>query len=147
MYKRRKTLYELKQAPRAWYSHINNYFNESGFKKSKSESTLYVKHHDNVDLLIVALYIDDLILTGSNAKMIKEFKKDMVNKYEMSDMRLYITFLVLSCIKTKKRCSCQKECMLKKFIMIGYNQRLHPFQVNEKLKKEDERKKCGCYSL
>jgi hypothetical protein len=36
---------------------------------------LYVKHQGNVDLLIVALYIDDLILIGSNAKMIEEFKK------------------------------------------------------------------------
>jgi hypothetical protein len=38
---------------------------------------LYVKHQGNVDLLIVALYVDDLILTGSNVKMIEDFKKDM----------------------------------------------------------------------
>jgi hypothetical protein len=59
VYKLRKALYGLKQAPRAWYSHIDNYFNESGFKISKSEPTLYVKHQGNVDLLIVALYVDD----------------------------------------------------------------------------------------
>jgi hypothetical protein len=76
VYKLRKALYGLKQAPRAWYSHIDNYFNESGFKRSKSKPTLYVKHQGNIDLLIVALYVDDLILTGSNVKMIEKFKKE-----------------------------------------------------------------------
>jgi hypothetical protein len=80
VYKLRKALYGLKQAPRVWYSHIDNYFNEIGFMMSKNEPTLYVKHQGNVDLLIVALSIDGLIVTGSSSKMIEEFKKDMVKK-------------------------------------------------------------------
>jgi len=93
VYKLRKALYGLKQVPRAWYSHIDNYFNESGFKRCKSEPTLYVKHQGKVDMLIVVLYVDDLILTKSNTKMIEEFKKYMMNKYEMSDMGLLHYFL------------------------------------------------------
>jgi len=93
VYKLRKALYGIKQAPRAWYSHIDNYFNESSFKRSKNEPTLYVKHQGNMNLLIVALYVDDLILTGSSTEMIEELK----------------------CIKTNKRCSFLKRCMLKKF--------------------------------
>jgi hypothetical protein len=102
VYKQRKALYGLKQAPKAWYSHIDNYFNESGFKRSKSEPTLYVKHQGNVDLLIVALYVNDLILTRSNAEMIEEFKKDMVNKYEMSDMGLLHYFLGIEVYQDKE---------------------------------------------
>jgi hypothetical protein len=56
VYKLIKVLYGLKQAPRAWYSYIDNYFNESGFNRSKNEPTLYVKHQGNVNMLIVALY-------------------------------------------------------------------------------------------
>jgi hypothetical protein len=102
VYKLRKALYGLKQAPRAWYSHIDNYLNESSFKMSKSKPTLYVKHQGNVDLLIVALYVDDLILTGSNAEMIEEFKKYMMNKYEMSDMRLLHYFLGIEVYQDKE---------------------------------------------
>jgi hypothetical protein len=54
---------------------------------------LYVKHQGKVDMLIVVLYVDDLILTKSNTKMIEEFKKYMMNKYEMSDMGLLHYFL------------------------------------------------------
>jgi hypothetical protein len=102
VYKLIKALYGLKQAPRAWYSHIDNYFNENGFKRSKSEPTLYVKHQDNVDLLIVALYVDVLILTGSNVKMIEKFKKYMVNKYAMSDIGLLHYFLDIEVYQDKE---------------------------------------------
>ena len=39
----RKALYDLKQAPRAWYSKIDQYFMDRGFRRSKSEPTLYIK--------------------------------------------------------------------------------------------------------
>jgi hypothetical protein len=102
VYKLRKTLYGLKQTLRAWYNHIDNYFNESGFKRSKSEPTLYVKHQGNDDFPIVALYVDDLILTGSSTKMIEEFKKNMVNKYEMSVKALLHYFLGIEVYQDKE---------------------------------------------
>jgi hypothetical protein len=145
VYKLRKALYGLKQALRAWYIHIDNYFNESGFKRSKSELTLYVKHQGNVDLLIVALYIDDLILTGSNAEMIEEFKKDMVNKYEMSDMGLLHYFLGIEVYQDKEGVFISQrmyaEKILRKFRMVGCKPMATPLAVNEKLKKEDGGKK------
>ena len=44
VYKLEKTLYRLKQAPRAWYNRINNYFLQHNFQKSANEQTLYVKN-------------------------------------------------------------------------------------------------------
>ena len=58
----KKALYGLKQAPRAWYNKIDEHLLSLGFKKSLSEATLYVKHQNN-DVLIVSLYVDDLLLT------------------------------------------------------------------------------------
>ncbi|KAL4367925.1 hypothetical protein GQ457_05G026840 [Hibiscus cannabinus] len=56
----KKALYGLKQAPRAWYNRIDDHLLNFGFKKSLSESTLYVKHN-GTDILIVSLYVDDLL--------------------------------------------------------------------------------------
>ena len=39
----KKALYGLKQAPRAWYNIIDQYFTNQGFRRSKSEPTLYIK--------------------------------------------------------------------------------------------------------
>lgn len=68
--KLKKVLYGLKQAPRAWYSRIDKYFTTSGFKRSPSEPTLYTKNQGNSDPLIVSLYVDYLIYTGNNEKII-----------------------------------------------------------------------------
>jgi hypothetical protein len=96
-------------------------------------------------LLIIALYVDDLILTGSNVKMIEEFKKDMVNKYEMSDMGLLHYFLGIEVYQDKEEVFISQrmyaEIFLRKFKMIGCKPMATPLAINEKLKKEDGGKK------
>ena len=87
MYRLKKALYGLKQAPRAWYNEIYTYFLKNNFQRSKSEATLYVKkEHDRI--IIVCLYVDDLLFTGNDVKMMQTFKQNMMQAYEMSDLGL-----------------------------------------------------------
>lgn len=64
--KLRKALYGFKQAPRAWYSKIDSFFQKQGFERNKHEPTLYVKKQGEDDLLIVNLYVNDMIYTSSS---------------------------------------------------------------------------------
>jgi len=64
------------------------------FEKSLSEFTLYVKHNSS-EILVVSLYVDDLLITGSSEKLIEEFKQDMMQAFEMSDLGLMTYFLGL----------------------------------------------------
>eukprot|EP00253_Pinus_taeda_P013172 PITA_13172 len=68
----KRALNGLKQAPYAWYTRIDNYFTGLGFTKTKEDVNLY---HIVVEgkLLIIALYVDDLILT-SDGHLIKYYK-------------------------------------------------------------------------
>jgi len=77
VYRLKKALYGLKQAPRAWYEEINSYFTKAGFYRSPSEATLYTKTSHS-GILIVSLYVDDIIYTGSSKKMMAEFKNEMI---------------------------------------------------------------------
>jgi len=70
----KKALYGLKQDPRAWYSKIDQYFIDQGFRRSQSEPTLYIKSQGQYHL-IVSLYVNDLIYTGNNLEKMKEFKE------------------------------------------------------------------------
>ncbi|KAK3036207.1 hypothetical protein RJ639_030651 [Escallonia herrerae] len=81
-----KALYELKQAPRAWNSHIDKYFQEKSVRKCTYEHTLYIKMNGKGDILIVCLYVNDLIFTGNNVKMFDDFKKEMAKEFEMIDI-------------------------------------------------------------
>ncbi|KAL0294285.1 UNVERIFIED_CONTAM: Retrovirus-related Pol polyprotein from transposon RE2 [Sesamum radiatum] len=136
----KKALYGLKQAPRAWYSRIDNYFMNRGFRRSLSEPTLYIKRQGN-DTLIVSLYVDDLIYTGNNEKMIQYFKEDMMKTFEMSDLGLMHFFLGIEINQEKEGIFiCQKkytETLLKKFKMESCKTVTTPLVTGEKYKKED----------
>ena len=70
VYKLHKALYGLKQAPRAWYSRIDSHLTQVGFKRSESEATLYLKEEVDGQQLIISLYVDDMLVTGSNSKLL-----------------------------------------------------------------------------
>ena len=63
IYRLKKVLYRLKQAPRAWYSRIYSYMIKNGFCKSNIEPTLYTKVNEHGKFLIVCSYVDDMIFT------------------------------------------------------------------------------------
>ena len=83
-------VYDLKQAPRAWYSWIDSYVTENGFHKSESELTLYTKVDDQGNMFIFYLYVDHLIFTGDFG--IADFKAVMESEFEMTDMGLMKNF-------------------------------------------------------
>eukprot|EP00253_Pinus_taeda_P033129 PITA_33129 len=61
----KRDLYRLKQAPRVWYTRIDNFFTRLGFTKSEVDANLYHIMVEGKQLIIV-LYIDDLILIGDD---------------------------------------------------------------------------------
>ena len=62
------------------------------FERSLSETTLYIEHKEN-DILIVSLYVDYLLVTGNNAYLVGELKKEMTQGFEMTDLGL-MTYLL-----------------------------------------------------
>ena len=72
--KLKKALYGLKQAPRAWNKRIDSFLTDSGFKKCTVEHGVYVKFLKNDEALLLYLYVDDLVITGSNMREVENLK-------------------------------------------------------------------------
>ena len=72
--KLKKTLYGLKQTLRTQNSRIDKCFQENGFTECPYEHALYITKKDG-DIVIVCLYLDDLIFTGSNPSLFEDFKR------------------------------------------------------------------------
>ena len=68
VYHLKKALYGLKQAPQAWDSHIDNYFQGSGFVKCPYEHVVYIKKKAHGEILIACLYVDDLLFIETVSK-------------------------------------------------------------------------------
>jgi hypothetical protein len=141
VYLLKKALYGLKQAPRAWYSRIDEYLMKLGFVKSPSESTLYIKG-DQVNFLVISLYVDDLLVTGSSVELIQQFKDDMKQVFEMSDLGEMSYFLGMEVEqKNGDIFICQRKYakeMLKKFNMENCKSMSTPMCPKEKLCKDNE---------
>jgi hypothetical protein len=100
VYQIKKALYDLKQAPGTWYSRINAYLENLGFESSLSESTLYIKEVDG-QILVVSLYIDDLLIKGSNKELIDKFKEEMKVVFEMINIGRMTFFFGMQIFKKK----------------------------------------------
>jgi hypothetical protein len=140
VYLLKKALYGLKQAPRAWYSKINDHLLSIGFVKSLSESTLYVKLKGK-NSLIISLYVDDLLVTGNDTRLIEEFKQEMMQAFEMTDLGLMTFFLGIEIKQNENdvfiyQKKYAKE-ILKKFQMEECKTVSTPMNQKEKLSKED----------
>ena len=133
-------MYGLKQAPRAWYNRIDEHLHKLGFVKSLSEATLYVKGTD-ANLIIVSVYVDDLLVTGSDKTLIEEFKAEMLNVFEMADLGLMSYFLGMEVKQSNDGIFiCQTKYakqILKKFHMESCKSTSTPMNLKEKFNKND----------
>ena len=92
VYKLNKALYGLRQAPRAWNNKLNHILMELGYSKCSKEPSVYQKKVNN-HTMIIAVYVDDLFVTGTSLELIIRFKKEMSSKFEMSDLGLLSYYL------------------------------------------------------
>ena len=80
-----KSLYGLKQAPKEWHEKFDNAILLSGFKINECDKCVYVKDTDK-GYVILCLYVDDMLIVGSNDEIIKSTKMILNSKFYMKDM-------------------------------------------------------------
>nr|GEU34134.1 retrovirus-related Pol polyprotein from transposon TNT 1-94 [Tanacetum cinerariifolium] len=94
VYRLRKAIYGLKQAPKAWYDELSKFLTSKGFTKGTIDSTLFTIRYEE-EILLVQIYVDDIIFGSTNPKYTKCFEKLMHSRFEMSLIGEMKFFLVL----------------------------------------------------
>jgi hypothetical protein len=90
-----KSLYELKQAPQAWYSQFATYLLTLGFVEAKSDTFLFVFRRD-VDTVYLLLYVDDIVLTASSTTLLHHTISALKREFVMKDFDPLHHFLGVS---------------------------------------------------
>ncbi|CAL2230655.1 unnamed protein product [Prunus armeniaca] len=80
-----KAIYGLKQSPQAWYAKLSSVLESINFKRSNADSSLFVKDGP-AGRLVVLIYVDDLIITGSNMREIHKLKSFLHKKFAIKDL-------------------------------------------------------------
>jgi hypothetical protein len=82
----KKSLYGLKQAPRQWYLKFDRFMIEQGYSRCHSDHCVYFKRLENGSYIILLLYVDDMIVAGSNMQDINVLKNKLANPFAMKDL-------------------------------------------------------------
>ena len=87
-----KSLYGLKQAPKQWHEKFDTVILANGFKHNGADKCVYSKFISEYGV-IVCLYMDDMLIFGTNILGVCETKKHLVSVFKMKDLNEADTIL------------------------------------------------------
>ena len=77
VYKLKKSLYGIREAPRAWNSLLSDWLVRIGFTHSPVDLAVYTIINNHL-IYIFAVYVDDCIIVGKMGPFIASFKRDFI---------------------------------------------------------------------
>ncbi|KAH9754624.1 retrovirus-related pol polyprotein from transposon RE1 [Citrus sinensis] len=96
-----KALYGLKQTPRAWFDRLKLVLTTQwGFTNSISDTSLFFKSTQG-HLLLVLVYVDDIIITGSNPQLVQQTITNFQSVFALKDLGALNYFLGVQVLYNK----------------------------------------------
>ncbi|GJS07563.1 retrovirus-related pol polyprotein from transposon TNT 1-94 [Tanacetum coccineum] len=83
VYRLKKALYGINQAPRVWYNTLLRFLLDHMFSKGVVDPTLFTRKTSK-HILLVQIYVDDSIFASIDPKCCDIFSKEMISKFQMS---------------------------------------------------------------
>lgn len=111
--KLRKSLYGLKQSPRAWFKRFTLAILKYSFIQTQSDHTLFIRFSDSTTCTILVVYVDDIILTSNDHKGIDQIKRQLSIEFEVKDIGSLRYFLGMEVARTSNDlCISQRKYIL-----------------------------------
>ncbi|XP_035838498.1 uncharacterized protein LOC110908724 isoform X1 [Helianthus annuus] len=108
----KKSLYGLKQSPRAWFGKFTLAMKEYGYHQSNADHTLFLKRRNGLVTCLI-IYVDDMIITGNDVEEIAQLKENLFSKFEMKDLGNLKYFLGIEVLRSKRGIFiCQRKYVL-----------------------------------
>jgi hypothetical protein len=98
----KKRLYGLKQAPRQWYMKFDRFMTEQGYSRCHFDHCVYFKRLENGSFIVLLLYVDDMLVSGSNMQDINVLKKKLANSFVMKDLGVVKKILGMRITRDRK---------------------------------------------
>lgn len=99
VYRLKKAVYGLRQAPRAWYNALKEFLLSIGFKNSLADASLFILQKGSLFVYIL-IYVDDIIITGTSTSAIKQVTDRLAVKFSLKDLGELSYFLGLEAFRT-----------------------------------------------
>ncbi|RVW86325.1 Retrovirus-related Pol polyprotein from transposon RE1 [Vitis vinifera] len=100
--KLKKSLYGLKQSPRAWFDRFAKVIKNQGYQQGQSDHTMFFKQSNDGRITILIVYVDDIILTGDDTGQVERLKKVLATEFEVKDLGQMRYFLGMEVARSRK---------------------------------------------
>ena len=85
VWKLKKALYGLVEAPRLWYETLNQTLEAFGFEQIISDPCLYVLRRGS-QVVILGVFVDDFLIFGTSEELVKEVKQMLGSRFKTKDL-------------------------------------------------------------
>lgn len=114
-----KSLYGLKQASRMWNERFHTYVTGMGFQRSAYDYCLYTKGNNDSKIHLL-LYVDDLLLIGSNLMEIRRMSAEFgMRVKDMNEMKSFLGIYIERDISTGTMHIHQRPYLIKLLRQFG----------------------------
>ena len=76
-----RSLYDLKQSPRAWFDCFSSVVQEFGRTRSTSDHYVVYHHTSSGQCIYLIVYVDDIVITGSDHDGIRKLKQHLFSHF------------------------------------------------------------------
>ena len=140
----RKSIYGLKQSPRAWFGKLSKTMLSAGYAQSEGDHTLFIKHGKEGKVAILIVYVDDIVVTGNDVAEIQNLKKHLASLFDIKALGLLsyylgieVAYLAAGIVLSQHKYIID---LLKDTGKLDCRPAVTPVDVNEKLKSEQHEK-------
>lgn len=136
----KKSLYGLKQSPRAWFGKFTKSIIQNGYTQCQADHTLFVKLSSDKRIAILIVYVDDIILTGNYKEELARLKSFLSEEFEIKDLGYLRYFLGMEIARSRHGIFVSQRKyvldLLKETGMLGCKPASTPMDSNKKIDSE-----------
>nr|GEV49528.1 zinc finger, CCHC-type [Tanacetum cinerariifolium] len=81
-----KSLYGLKQAPKQWHQKFNEVVLSNGYLLNQADKCIYSKFDESGKRVIICLYVDDMLIFGTDQVHVDLTKEFLSSRFSLKDM-------------------------------------------------------------
>jgi hypothetical protein len=88
----KRSLYRLRQAPRAWHTRLKEELGHLGFEPSEADAALFTGTVDEKQVLLL-VWVDDILIAGLGVERISTVKAQLAALFDVRDLSEATYFL------------------------------------------------------
>ncbi|KAM1964623.1 hypothetical protein ACFX15_045069 [Malus domestica] len=97
--KLQRSLYDLKQAHRAWFRCFSSHLEDLGFTPSQADTYLFIYLNGSIRIYLL-IYVDDILVTWNDMSHIARLIVDLGRRFAMKDLGPAHYFLDMEIVRT-----------------------------------------------